>query len=402
MKILLVSQYFWPESFRINDLADELIKKGHEVSVLTGKPNYPSGDVFDGYKWWGYAKEKRNSINIIRVPLVPRGNGSGLRLMLNYLSFVFFSCFYILFHREKYDVSLTFAISPITQIYAALLHKKLCKSKSYIWVQDLWPESVSATGKLKNKWIMKLLSSMVRGIYNKVDGILIQSKSFENSIKQFGDYTEKIHYVPNWAEDVFLESSSIDKEKYSDLLPLGFKILFAGNIGEAQDFDSIIKAVELTKSHKKIKWIIVGDGRSRSRIEKIVKEKNLTDSISFIGRYPLEEMPNFLVHADVTLVTLKNEEIFSLTIPSKVQSYMAFGKPIVTMIDGIGNEIVQEANCGCIASAGDYKTLADNIIKLSESSENELLVMGGNSKQYYLNNFSKNKIIDSVINIFNN
>lgn len=401
MKILLVSQYFWPETFRINDLAEELNSRGHQVTVLTGKPNYPSGKIAQGYKWYGYQKEERNGIHIIRVPLIPRGNGSGKRLAINYLSFVFFSCLYVLCHKKKYDVSLTFAISPITQVYAALLHKYLYKSKAYLWVQDLWPESVTAAGKVDNKGIMNILKRMVRGIYDKVDGILIQSQAFKESIDGIGDYNEKIHYIPNWAEEIFENKKNINRQKYIDLMPKGFKIMFAGNIGEAQDFPSLIKAVEETKEYKNIHWIIVGDGRKREEIELIAKNRELSN-IHFLGRYPLEEMPNFFIHADATLVTLKNEYIFSLTIPSKIQSYMAFGKPILTMVDGIGNEIVEDAKCGYTARAGDYKELANNAIRMSSLSLEEKNKMEENSFKYYQDNFSRNQVIAALIKLFEN
>ncbi|MBR5777635.1 MAG: glycosyltransferase family 4 protein [Bacteroidales bacterium] len=399
MKILLVTQYFYPETFRINDLADEFNRRGHNVTVLTGKPNYPSGKISNGYKWYGYQKEEKDGINIIRVPLIPRGNGNGMRLAINYVSFVFFSCLYILFNPQKYDISLTFAISPITQVYSALLHKFLHKSKAYIWVQDLWPESVIVAGNMNNKIIISILTKMVRFIYNNVDGILIQSKKFKDSIDKIGIYDKKIYYVPNWAEEIFENKANIDENKYKDLMPDGFKIMFAGNIGEAQDFPSLIKAVEKTNAYKTIQWVIIGDGRKREEMEALSKEKKLSN-IHFLGQYPLTEMPSFFVHADAMLVTLKSEYIFSLTIPSKIQSYMAFGKPIVTMLDGIGNKIISEAKCGYTAEAGDYLSLSKNVILMSNLSTNDIYEMGKKSNKYYINNFSRNQVITSLIELF--
>lgn len=396
LNILLVSQYFWPEEFRINDLADELYKKGHQITVLTGKPNYPSGKIVKGYKWWGYTQEIRNGIKIIRVPLLPRGNASGVRLVLNYFSFVVFSCLYILFHKKKYDVSLTFAVSPITQVYAALLHKFLYHSRAYLWVQDLWPESVTAAGKVQNKLVLKLLTLMVKNIYHNVDGIWIQSEAFKDSILQLGDFNDKIRYVPNWAEEIFEHHEKVDILKYEKIIPDGFKIMFAGNIGEAQDLMSLIDAVKLTKNHINIQWIIIGDGRKRKEIEDKCRQYNL-NNIHFLGRYPVSEMPNFFVHADATLVTLKDEYIFSLTIPSKIQSYMAFGKPLLTMLNGIGNVIVEEANCGLIADAANYKKLAENAIKMSILSQQELDEIGKNAYNYYRNHFSRGQVIDSMV-----
>ena len=402
MKILLVSQYFWPENFRINDLAIELLNRGNEVVVLTGKPNYPQGKFYNGYRFFGYQKEEYRNVKIIRVPLISRGSSSGLRLVVNYLSYVFFSCLYILTHSHKYDVSLTFAISPITQVYAALLHKKLYKSRAYLWVQDLWPESVLAASKIEKGLIYKILYYMVKDIYRKVDGILAQSEGFYPSIIDKEVNIDKIKYIPNWAEDLFLNKENIIISKFKNILPKGFIVMFAGNIGEAQDFDSIIKAATLTQEKKEIKWVIVGDGRKKEYLQKEIISKGLTQTVFLLGQYPVEDMPSMFIHANVLLVTLKDEEIFSLTIPSKVQCYMAFGKPIVSMLNGTGNEIIKEADCGYTSPAGDYKRLALNINALYECEPSELEKMGENGRNYYQKNFSKNSIVNNLLDIFKN
>lgn len=399
MNILLVSQYFWPETFRINDLAISLFERGNKVTVLTGKPNYPQGKIYKGYRFWGYTKENYKGIDIIRVPLIPRGNSSGVRLVLNYLSFVFFSCIYILFHRQKYDASLTFAISPITQVYAALLHKKLCKSKAILWVQDLWPESVVAAGKMNSGFIYKQLFRMVENIYHKVDHICIQSEAFKNSISQKHVDNKKISYIPNWAEDLFTDRTLINKTKYNNILPKGFIVMFAGNIGEAQDFDSIVEAAIKTKNNPEIKWVIIGDGRKKKEVERQIQERGLTNTLFLLGRYPLEEMPNLFIHADVMLVSLKDEEIFSLTIPSKIQSYMAFGKPIVSMLNGIGNKIIEEADCGYTTSSGNHNQLVNNILTTYNTDKKELENKGRNGFLYYEKNFSKTQIINDLLSI---
>lgn len=397
MRILLISQYFWPETFRINDLAESLFERGNEVTVLTGKPNYPHGKIYEGYSFWGYSKEVYKGIEVIRVPLIPRGSSSGIRLAMNYLSFIFFSCIYVLFHKKQYDVSLTFAISPITQVYAALLHKKLYGSKAFLWVQDLWPESVSAAGKMHSSLIYKLLTKMVKSIYSNVDHICVQSKAFYSSILQKGVEEKKISYIPNWAEDLFLNENMINVSKYNEIIPHGFIVMFAGNIGEAQDFDSIVKAAIKTKTIMDIKWVIIGDGRKRKDLEKQIQEYDLAENVYLLGKYPVEEMPSLFVRADVMLVSLKDAEIFSLTIPSKIQSYMAFGKPIVSMMNGIGNSIIQEADCGYIASSGDYEGLVKNIIVAYHSKQEILNRKGENGRNFYETNFSKASVIDNLL-----
>lgn len=399
MKILIVSQYFWPEEFRINDLAIDLKKRGHEVTVLTGNPNYPSGNFYKGYGF-RFKVEDYRGIKIYRVPIISRGNASGIRLALNYLSFAFNGSIFAMFLRQKFEVSLVFAISPITAVYPALVHKFLFKSKVNLWVQDLWPESVSAAGKMNSSFATICFKKMVKQIYKSSDKVLVQSEAFIPSVTDKGVSKKQLRYVPNWAEDLFSSPSNISKLKYKSIIPSGFKVMFAGNIGETQDFDSIIKAAQITKDIKDIKWIIVGDGRKNPWVKAEIMRLDLQDTVFLLGRYPVEEMPSFFVHADIMLLSLKDEAIFSMTIPSKVQSYLAFGKPIAGMLNGIGAEVINKADCGYIANAGDYMMLANNIIKAYNQQPDILFKKGQNGNDYYNKNFSKEVIIDNLIKIF--
>lgn len=400
MRILIVSQYFWPETFRINDLVKELVERGHNVSVLTGKPNYPQGKIYKGYGLFSHNRDEYFGAKIYRVPLIPRGKGTGMQLVFNYLSYVVSASTFVAFNRKKFDVSLTFAISPITQMYPALLHKKLYGSRAYLWVQDLWPESVAAAGKMDSSAILKGLTKMVRSIYKKSDGVLVQSEAFIPSVLQKGVLPDKVHYIPNWAEDIFTKTVEKNSNKYREIIPKGFVVMFAGNMGEAQDFDSIVNAAERTRHIHDIKWVIVGDGRKREWVETEIKKRNLSDTFFLLGRYPLEEMPYFFSLADIMLLTLKDEHIFSLTIPSKVQSYLAFGKPIASMINGIGNKVINVANCGYTANAGDEVTLAENIIKAYNAPEETLVELGLNGRAYYMKEFDKGAIIDKLERVF--
>jgi glycosyltransferase involved in cell wall biosynthesis len=400
MRILIVSQYFWPETFRINDLVKELVERGHDVSVLTGKPNYPQGKIYKGYGFFSHNRDEYYGAKVYRVPLIPRGKGTGLQLVFNYLSYVLSACTFVVFNRKKFDVSLTFAISPITQMYPALLHKKLYGSRAYLWVQDLWPESVAAAGKMDSSAILKGLTKMVMGIYKKSDGVLVQSEAFIPSVLQKGILPDKIQYIPNWAEDIFTNTIEENSNKYKEIIPNGFVVMFAGNMGEAQDFDSIVNAAERTRHIPDIKWVIVGDGRKREWVETEIKKRNLSDTFFLLGRYPLEEMPYFFSLADIMLLTLKDEDIFSLTIPSKVQSYLAFGKPIASMINGIGNKVINDANCGYTANAGNAEKLAENIIKAYNAPKETLVELGSNGRLYYMKEFDKGAIIDKLERVF--
>lgn len=402
MRVLIISQYFHPEEFKINDLARELVGRGHSVSVLTGKPNYPKGEYFQGYEYAGVVKEDYFGAEVIRVPLRKRGSGGALNLVRNYLSYVVNANRYIRRHRMAFDEMICFGTSPITQAFPMICCKNRYGGKAMLWVQDLWPESVTAAGGVKNRLVLRALEKMVTWIYERCDVLMVQSEGFKESILSKGNFSEKIVFVPNWAEDLYLEKRFVEPEKVREIMPKGFKVMFAGNIGVAQDVESIVKAANETRNIPEIKWVIVGDGRAKVRMEELVNQLELTDTVVFTGRYPMEQMPTFFACADVMLVSLKDEYIFSLTIPCKTQSYMASGKPIVSMLNGEGNRIIEEAGCGLTASSGDYKKLANNVVKLYHSDKEELKEMGKRGFEYYLSHFDKKKVVDSIVQAMQN
>lgn len=398
MKILIISQYFWPETFRINDLALDLINRGHEVTVITGNPNYPQGKFYAGYSF-KYKTEYYKGIKIYRVPILPRGINS-FTLFFNYLSFALSGSFFAFFHKQTYDKIFAVNFSPITAVYPAVVYKIRHKIQLYLWVQDLWPESVSAASNINSKIVMYCLNVMVKHIYKHSDKILVQSEAFIPALEKKGVSKNQIRYVPNWAEDLYSNPANILKEKFQGLMPNGFKVMFAGNIGKAQDFESIMKAAYLTRDILEIKWIIVGDGRKKNWVEDEIIRLNLHKTVFLLGRFSLEDMPNFFIHADIMLLSLKDVDIFSITIPTKIQSYMASGKPIIGMLNGIGAKVIRDADCGYACNANDYNSLADIVINASHQKTNFLIQKGENGKQYYNQHFSKQVIIDNLIKIF--
>ncbi len=397
MNILIVTQYFWPENFRINDLCSELSKRGHEVTVLTGKPNYPEGDVFKDYIDNAEKLDHYEGCNVIRVPMIARGKDSSIKLVLNYLSYAFSATFIGAWKlkNKKFDVIFAFQPSPITVGLPAIYLKFLKKSPIVFWVQDLWPETLEAVGVVKSKTSLKAVGKLVSFIYNRCDLILGQSKAFEEGISNYCKDKTKIKYFPNWSEKIFSSINFIpivEMDGYTE-----FKILFAGNIGDAQDFPSIISAVEILKNKNiNCKFFIVGDGRAMKWLIEEIKTRDLADYISLLGRHPLENMPSFYYSADALLVSLKEDDIFSMTIPGKVQSYMAASKPILTMLSGEGSRVVKEANCGYTAESGDAETLANNIKLMSNLSKDQLSVLGNNAKTYSDIEFDRNKLITQL------
>lgn len=397
MRILFITQYFFPENFRINDLVFSLKERGHFIEVLSGKPNYPKGKYFDGYSWRGPNEENIQGIKTYRSNLILRRNASGVNLFLNYISFVIFASFKLFKINGKFDKVFVYAPSPITVGFLGILGGKKFKCQSFLWVHDLWPESVKVAGGIKNKFILGLINIMTKMIYKHTDKILIQSPSFKDYIKKQDVKENKLIYYPYYAENFY----KIVKPKkfYIEKFPLGFNILFAGNIGQAQSFDTLINAVELLKLDN-VNFIILGGGRDKPRIERLIKEKRLSDSFYFFGSFPPEKMPEFFACADALLITLKKADIFSFTIPSKLQSYLACGRPIIGSIDGIANKIIQESNAGLVGPAEDYHLLAKNISVMISMSKKELDLYGKNARKYFEKNFEKESLLEKLEVIF--
>jgi len=401
MKVLLVSQYFYPENFKSNDIARELIKRGHEVTVLTGLPNYPEGKIYKSYGFLKKTRENYQGINVIRTWLIPRGKGGGVRLLLNYFSWAFFASIraFFLSFQKKFDVILVHEPSPITQGFPAIVVKKIQKIPLHFWVLDLWPESLTSAGGIHNKYILSFFTNMVKYIYTNSDKILISSKGFAASILEKGNYADKLIYFPNWAENAISDGSS---DYPIPNLPQGFKIVFAGNIGVSQDVDSIIKAALILKEKIDIHFIFIGDGRSKKQLEDFVFENNLNQTVHFLGRFPIDAMKSFFNFADVLLVSLKNELIFNVTVPAKLQAYLCTKKPILGMLNGEGAQIIDEAKCGFSVKAGDSIGLANKIIDLYEMSKEERVNMGDNGFSFYKNNFTLEKCMDNLEIILKN
>lgn len=399
-KVLIITQYFWPEEFRVNDLAIELSKNNFEVDVLTGIPNYPKGKYFKNYSLFKKRKEIWNGINIFRIFQTPRGKNSKLKLGLNYLTFLCFGLITILLNRKKYDKILVYQLSPPFVGFLALLIKKLSKTPIYFYVHDLWPESIIDTEKYKNKILINLLDKMMNLFYKNSSTIITQSPDIKDHINsKYKINSDKIIYIPNTIESIFLNNQP--SKDFNFYKSNKLNVVFTGNIGKAQDFETIIKSAEILKNKNitHINFIIVGDGRDKARIEKLISVKELDELFTFTGRLPLIKMPEILSKSDVLLITLKKSEVFSKTIPAKLQSYMSAGKPILTICDGITSKIVREANSGFTADSSDYMKFVENLEALMKLTKNELDLMGENSKTYFKNNFSREIIYNNIISL---
>jgi len=397
VNILIVTQYFWPENFRINDLVLGLIERGHQVKVFTGIPNYPDGTYFKGYGLIRQSRQDYFGSKVIRVPLIPRGKGGGLRLALNYLSFAICSSVLAPFLcRGKIDIIFVFEPSPITVGLPALVLKKIRSIPIMFWVQDLWPESLTAAGSVRSPKIIDMVTWLVRMIYKGCDKILVTSQAYLDKIEKVGVSSDRLYYFPQSAEEVYQPVVIESNAPEDGFMPTGFRVMFAGNIGAAQDFATILGAAEILKDYHDIHWIIVGDGRKRKWVETEVQTRGLSDIFHLIGRYPVESMPRFFSLADVMLVTLKKEPIFALTIPAKVQSYLACGKPIIAALDGEGGRLITESKAGLSCPAEDSNALAGAVLKMYKMPKSQLENMGKQGRKFYLANFERNMLIDRL------
>lgn len=397
MRIAFISQYFYPEPFSNTSIARSMVKRGHDVSVLTAVPNYPKGIFYDGYS----NREKRHEIwkgiEIERVRTYPRKNGK-VSLILNYLTFVIAGSWAALFLRmKKPDIVFVSQLSPVLMGIPAILLARRFKVPIVLWVQDIWPESAIFNLNLKSPLIVKPLTWISGWIYRQANYVLVQSAAFPPMITRFGIDESKIHIFPNTAPDSYCPMEASEAPEQAKLVPQdGFLIMFAGNIGASQDFDTIIDTAKILKPSAEIQWIIIGDGRDFSRVKKRVETEGLSDLFHFLGRHPEHTMPYFFAHADALLVTLKKTPIYALTVPYKVQCYMACAKPIIAALDGEGARVIQEAKAGISAPSQAPKALAEAILSLIEQSDEARQKIGQNARSYFEENYKPNVVYSKL------
>lgn len=395
MRLLVVTQYFWPENFRINDLVSELVQRGHHVTVLTGVPNYPDGQVFPAFISDVSQFSQYAGASVHRVPMLPRGKG-GLRLLLNYLSFAISATTVGVWRLrgQQYDAIFAYEPSPITVGLPAVALRFSKKAPLLFWVQDLWPETLQAVGVVKSPLVLSAVGKLVTFIYKRCDVILAQSKSFIPQIFKYAPSKSHVLYFPNWSEKT-LTSYEANLAPEVPSAPACFSVMFAGNIGDAQDFPAILAAAESLKSHA-IRWLIVGDGRMASWVAEEIKKRGLQDQVLMLGRFPSERMPSFFQHADALLVSLKDEAIFSMTIPSKLQTYLSAGIPVLAMLNGEGSDVVRESGSGITCRAGDHEGLARAVLQLSQAKPEERLEVGRKGRELSQREFDRDTLISRL------
>jgi len=388
--ILIVSQHYFPENFRITDIAETLVKLGNKVTVLCGWPNYPEGDIYEGYKGKDKKQHKEeiiNGVKVLRCYEHPRRN-SLFHLFLNYYSVSLSMIRKAKKLKEKFDCVFINQLSPVMQAWAGIAYAKKHNVKSYLYCYDLWPDSLAAGGVKKGSFIYNYYQKVSNKIYKNVDEILVTSKKFVDYFKKQHGITENVTYLPQYCEELYSNCEVNDSKEQ-------FNYVFAGNVGKLQSVETIIRAADIIKNDKSIKIHVVGDGSCLEKCEKLSNDLDLKNVI-FHGRHPMEEMPKFYNMASAMLVTLRDDEVISNTLPGKVQSYMCAGKPIIAAINGETQMIMDEAKCGIYCNAEDHEELAKLMIDFKKMNIEEMAM---NAKEYYSNNFKKDMFFKKLISI---
>ncbi|MCD5987025.1 glycosyltransferase family 4 protein [Pseudomonas sp. CDFA 553] len=402
LRVLVVTQYFWPENMRINDLVRDLSEKGHQVTVLTGLPNYPEGTVFEQFRENPEAFSAYCGAEVVRVPLIPRGKRS-ISLALNYLSFFVSASTLGAFklRKREFDTVFVYAVSPIMTAIPALVIGRLKRAPVFVWVLDLWPETLRAVGVLKQPMLLGLVGKVVSWIYNRTDYLLLQSHGFIENVRRYCTRPindERLVYFPSWAEDDFSSSTP----PACDLIKpdsQAFTVVFAGNLGDAQDFPAVLNAAESLRGSVSVRWVIVGDGRMSEWIAEQVASRQL-DNVHLLGRHPLEAMPGLFAQADALLVSLKTNDVFEKTIPGKVQAYLASGRPLLGMINGEAARVIKESGAGFACDSGDAQGLAAITRSLADASKDRRDDMGQAGRHYYEQHYAKGNLLMRLESLF--
>lgn len=400
MHVLIISQYFWPENFIINHLAGGLVKRGHQVDVLTGMPNYPKGKFFDGYRAIRPLREKYEGVNVVRVPLIARGN-SRVQLAANYLSFaVSAATLGPALLSNKYDVVFVYAPSPATIGLIGLEFKALWKIPFTYWVQDLWPDSLDAAGAPGKKIIRGVIGRVMRSIYRASDLILVPSSGFGDAVVGAGGARDRIRFLPNTVEDFYQPMElPADAPEREEISPNVFNVVYGGNLGEAQSLETLVQAADLLRDHRDIRWVLIGDGRRRAAIETDIARRKLDATIRFLGPRSSALMPRYFALADALVMTLRPDRAFARTIPSKLQAYLACGRPVIASVDGEAANVVVEAGAGFAVPAGDARALAEAVMRLRDSTPKQRDGMASAARAYFELHYARESVLDRLVAI---
>lgn len=380
-KIVLLTQWFDPEpTFKGLAFARELVRKGFEVEVVTGFPNYPGGKLYDGYRLRLIQREVIDGVRITRLPLFPSHDGSAMKRIANYASFAVSSLFYGVFMLRRPDVIYAYH-PPLTVGVTASLLRLIRRIPVVYDIQDMWPDTLRATGMLNNERILAIISRVCDWVYRHVDRVVVLSPGFKRLLLERGVPERKLDVIYNWCDE-----AALNADQAASLNTSGndqFRIVFAGNMGKAQALATVIEAAELlVKERPEVCFVLVGSGVEVDALKQMVSTKGL-GNVVFVPRVPMSEVGAVLASADALLVHLKDDPLFAITIPSKTQAYMAIGKPLLMAVRGDAAEIVERAACGVTAVPESARSLVDAAVRLAGMSAEERVEMGRRSRSFY-------------------
>jgi len=396
LRILVVSQFCWPENLRINELCIELVKRGNAVTVLTGWPNYPDGTIYPEFRARPADFSSFQGVEVVRVPIWPRQRNT-FSLLLNYLTLAASASTFGAWRLRgrPFDVVFVFGASPVTQGFPGVLFRRLKRAPLVFWVLDQWPESLAAVGVITSKWALRLVGWGVSFIYNRCDSILSQSHTLKPLISKYTRNPERIGYFPNWSEGAENVASATPAPEVPAKDGV-FNVMYAGNIGATQDFGAILDAASLLREHSRIRWLIVGDGRMAPWVREEIGRRGLGDSMLMLGRHPIERMPSFFRHADALLLALRDDPVFALTVPGKLQAYLAAGIPIIGMLNGEGTRIIEDSGAGIACAAGDSAALAAAVLRMASLPPDERAEMSRRGRAYALAEFDRQRLVENL------
>lgn len=399
MKILLLTQWFDPEpTFKGLAFAKELKRQGHEVQVLTGFPNYPGGKIYDGYKLKLCQREEIEGISILRVPLYPNHDSSALKRIFNYISFAFMAILFGIFATKKADVIYAYH-PPLTVGIAAIFIKFFRRTPIVYDIQDMWPDTLKATGMLNNNKILNVIGSVCKLVYRSVDHIVVLCPGFKKMLIERTVSEHKISIIYNWCDEQGLTQAQPAKVEYQQLMQNRFNIVFAGNMGKAQALDTILDVAKKIQNIQDLQFVFVGGGTETERLKQRLTTENISNTV-FIPRMPMAEVGGILKLSNLLLVHLKKDPLFEITVPSKTQAYMAMGKPVLMAVAGDAADLIQRAECGCVATSEDVESIQQAILRIYHLSASEQLQMGLNARNYYLQKLSLEIGVRQFVEVF--
>ena len=395
MKILVVSQYFHPEPFRINTLCQELVQRGHEVTVMTAYPQYPKGEIYEGYGFDVPYEKEWNGIRIERVKVPPRGHNA-LGLLRNCVGYVTAGNRWVRQCKETYDAVFVFEVSPVTVGLPAVKYKQKCGTPVFFNLQDLWPENVHEVLGIRFAPLTWVINRIVGRIYKHSDKILCTSNGYVKNLMDKGVPEDKLVCWPQFCTEPDF-TDAVKPEIYADNT---FNVVFTGNIGDAQGLDLVVEAAAKLKG-KGIRWYLVGDGRAKERLEQLAADRGVTEDVVFVGRVSEAEANTYVHFADCAYLSFQPNPLFDLILPAKLQTYLACGAPILAAAGGESAALIDEAQCG-VAVPPQVDELVQAVQRMASLSPEERKTMANNAQRYSRAHFDKDALVDQLLDLMNN